>query len=423
MHFSVVHFLINLMYLAICAGITFGYTVILYALYVLVRKGIYVWKKSRLVEKLNPDPTAAGEKIPPPPALSFINRKFNCKAAILVVVLILSIYGHARMSWMGPESRHPEAKEYWTAGQVVYAHRYILERVLHPDNPIIKPYTLLQRAIFARGEKLLPEDDGERDVWRNVWFIYPYSRTVIRPYGVGNRKYEPRMVALLDECWLAMEGMATRKIADPKMKRKALLEFPFVVSYYVLWHGHYTGKFTRSGSLTITDRYYVARNRQMLKWLDELHQSWENNHMLGEIWQDYPYVAAAYQFSLMDLLQDLNLSLVYFEEFSCDHLLLKRMYKLYQDVMSDDPARNSFLNLQRKSASQASLHYRAAVYSPVSSAGNYLLSHVCGRKMPEEKYLLVKRHGMRSKFFNQRGVEFVFSKELKPLLEGEKDGK
>jgi hypothetical protein len=304
------------------------------------------------------------------------------------------------------------------AGQVVYAHRVLFDRInLHPENPIVHPYTLVQKAIFHCGEKYLPAADGERDVWFNAWFIYPFSRKTIQPYWVRTKKTSPKMVGILDGCWEAMNGIATKPIADPLMERKALLEWPFLFSYYLTWQGFYTGPLRLSSTRIFSSTLCRDRQEQMLVWIDSLSNRWLAKRLPHEIWKDYPYVASFRQEVLMHLLQNLTMSLAAFGEFSCDHPLMERMYEEYQAVMSADPIRNSYLNLQRVNKEQATAGYQSALYRAKGSAGNYLLQHVCGKEMPQELYRLVKKNGFLSSFYPAHDVEHVFKTSLKPLLE------
>lgn len=159
----------------------------------------------------------------------------------------------------------------------------------------------------------------------------------------------------------------------------------------------------------------------MLVWINSLSNRWLEKGIVPEIWEKYPYVASFRQGCLMHLLQNLNMSLAASGEFTCDHPLVERMYEEYQAIMSDDPIQNSFLNLRRVNKRQATVGYQNALYRANGSAGNYLLHHVCGKKMPEELYRLVKKNRFLSRFYPAHRVEHGFRTSLKPLLAGKDD--
>ena len=300
--------------------------------------------------------------------------------------------------------------------------RILFDRInLHPENPLVQPYTLLQKVIFHCGEKYLPEGDGEREVWYNAWFIYPYSRKTIQPYWVRFKKESPKMVGILDNCWKAMEGIATKPIADPLMERKSLLEWPFLYSYYLIWQGFYTGPLWMSSGRIFSNNELRQRQEKMLVWIDSLSDRWLEKRLTAEIWKNYPYVASFRQELLMHLLQNLTLTLAAFGEFTCEHPLVERMYEEYQAVMSADPIQNSFFNLRRVNRKQATAGYQNALYRAKGSAGNYLLHHVCGKEMPRELYTLVQKNGFLSQFYPDHRIEHVFRTSLKPLVTGGDD--
>lgn len=242
MHLGGIHFFAGLFFVLACLLLTYIYVVLLYFLLVVLLRGIYRFRYMLARNKWMAGQGPSPDELLKPPAFGYKNILFLKRAAVLTLVFIGSLYIYQRMHWLGPDSRHYQAKEYWVAGQVIYAPRMLADRLnLHPENPIVQPYTLLQKAIFHCGEKYLPVDDGEREVWYNAWFIYPFSRKTIQPYWVRFRKPSPKMVGILDDCWNAMEGIATKPIADPLMEHKALLEWPFFYSYYLVWQGFYTG--------------------------------------------------------------------------------------------------------------------------------------------------------------------------------------
>ena len=400
MHIGGFHVFAGLFFLGCCMVLTLIYVYGIYVLVVAIKEVVCPLK---------------------PPMMKFWNKRFLIKASQIVFLILAVVYVRQRTTWMGSDNTHYKAKEYYVAGQVVFAHRRIMEFALHPENIMIRPYTALQNLVFRCGTRYLPEDDGERYVWENHWCLYLYTRKMLRPIGVTSDKYEPAMVALLDRCWETMEGMATREIKDPQMRREYYLGYPSLASYYTLYHGHYTGKFMNSAKISRKTEFLIRRNYKTLEWLDQLKSSWEKTGLMQEIKAKYPFVAACRQGSILDLLQDLALVIVSKGQFSCDHPLIERLYQEYQDAMSGDSNRNYFLLYSMKNSRQAKMLYQPSVYGGPGGSANYLLSHICGKEMPVEKYNIVKRKDPYScEFYDVDDVEFVFREELKPLLKEKK---
>lgn len=419
MHFGGVHFLYGLFFVVCTMVLTIVY---LYGAYLAVYgllKSIYSIRyynaKNRWIAGRGPAPEEALK----PLAMPLLNIKYIKSSAVITVVALSLIYLNQRVEWMKDHNSHYKAKEYYVAGQVVFSHRRIMAVALHPENLFMRPYTFLQRIIYDRGTALLPPDDGERHVWENFWFHYLYTRKSFRPYLVGSKKYEPKMVALLDLCWETMNGMATQKINDPAMKRKSLLEFPLLCSYYTLLQGHYTGKFRGSGTKLRQTPYLMDRLALILQWLDQVRSTWEEKGMMAELkTPECAVILTDYQETVLLILQDTALSLVGSGAFECSHPIIQRLYREYLDVMSDDPDRNFFLPYSKKNLKQAKIGYRSTVYEGKGGAANYILSSLCNKKMPEETYSVVSRSDNFCEFYPKRRVEHVYSEELKGLRKG-----
>lgn len=414
------HIFVGLLFLVICAIITTAWVKLFFIVFVLARRitrKLWLWFTGT-------NKTAAGEEgaldVSSFLLTRIVNKRLVYKILIASMVFNLLIYNYLRYEWHGEGNTHFKAKEYWVAGQVVYTYRKVLGRYLHPENPIILPYTYLQKTIFNLGIRYVPQKDGEKFVWYSEWFLLPYARKYTRPYGVGFFENEPKMVDLLDSCWQCMEGLMAQKIADEGMHKKFLLGFPFLASYYSTYQGYYTGKFHLSAHIIRTSRKYSGRNIQVLYWLDRLRQMWANDEYLEEIWQRYPFVANCWQDAVTESVQDLALWLPTEGTFSCDHPIMLRLYRQFQVSMSDDPKKNAILNLQKNNKRQARLTYESAVYSSQASAGRYLLTEVCGKKMPAEKVLFhnTAAHLNIFKEYSYQ-TERLFKKELGPLLEKE----
>lgn len=176
--------------------------------------------------------------------------------AILLIILVfnISIYAKQRAQWMGDNNGNLVAKEYWVAGQVVYAYRNMYCHLNHPDDWLIQPFTWLQEWIYSKGSRYIQENDGEIGVWTNMWFVYPYAKKLYITTDSHATKPSPRMIALVERTWFSLEKQATGKWADNQMKEQYYLRgFPGLAFYYTAEQGFLTGKFVGSDKLLHED--------------------------------------------------------------------------------------------------------------------------------------------------------------------------
>ncbi len=416
MHIGGFHFIYGLSFLFLTILLSTAYVYCAYILFVALESLLYRYRKTVAMNKYiagrgpNPDESV---KLP---KNKFISRSFLIKALILISVLQSVVYIGQRIHWMGSESAHYEAKEYWAAGQVVFAHRKIAEKYLHPENPITWPYTELQKSIYKRGTALLPEDDGEVSVWQNQWFLYPYTRKSRRPYGVGDLKDEPKMLPLLDACWETLEKIATMPYSDKKMKRQYLLSFPALASYYNTHDGHYKGKFFDSSTLVRKDQVLIRRITDLLKWSDDLESKWDEEKLRPVIYRKYPGVASTNLVTKLRIIQDLILSKSLNNTISCNDPLISRMYDIYDNAMTSKPDKNIFVLYKRKNKRQAKIQYESAFYGTRGCLGRYLMKSLCHISLPEEKYYVVKESDHMTYCSDSR-TKNIYKEELKSANE------
>lgn len=422
MNFGGIHVFVGLLVFLLCTAMTVA---LLYGVYVLLLLLRFFFTFSlQIVQKITNYMRANNwvlsdkelAEITVEPVFHDLWQKTVFKKICYVCVTVLSVtYANQRHEWIGEDNRHYIAKEYWVSGQVIYLHRKLLGLYLHPENPLIYPYTLLQKAVYHVGVRFLPESDGERYVWMNHWFLYPYAHKLERPYFVGDHKAEPEMVELLDTCWFTMRGIASMECSDSRIQQLGELGLPGLASYYSLYLGHYTGPLLGAGKKVRKDPVLRSKLYDTLRWIDNVKSDWVESGYFDEVKNHYPSVAAIQQAAVMNILQNLSLSLVMNEEFRCNHPLIERLYEEYQDAMSDDPSKNMFLNYKKTDSKQARLFYRTAIYTTIGSSGYYILHHVCRRKFPVEKYV-VETNKIFCVFSSVGYVEAVYNGELKSLI-------
>ena len=346
------------------------------------------------------------------------DRKIVVLLLCTVFLFMAGVYSNQRRIWMGEDSEHHLAKEYWVAGEVVNKTRMSLNQILSVDSCFLKPYIHIQKKLFRLGSELLPQNDGEIHLWHAKWFVYPYTRKLSRPSGVGNKVYESRMVELLDDCWEILEGLIQKNIADQKIKDAAELIYPSIAHYYSIYQGHYTGKFSLSRTRIGKSEKHRKRNYQLLLWLDTLKSSWEELGKTDQILRNYPFVAMAYQVTVHDTLKRIVLFLPFERRFDCEHGMVQRLLKEYYKIMSPDPKINWVLNLKYTNQEQSIIAYSTTVYSAKGSAINYIMDDICGMELPIEKYHLLNNN-VNSRYLDSLGIFHLFKDEIELITNRE----
>ena len=394
MNFGGINFFYAFGFLLLFFGIVYVYGIIIYVLISKVRSW---FQKDRTFSQL-------------------FNFKGVINLGLLLFIALCVAYFNQRIKWMGDDNKYYEAKEYFVVGRIASAPRKILPKLIHPELIIFKPFVLLQKWIYDLGVQHLPEDDGERFYWYNSWFLEPYTTPAFHvPRGVSTREHSPKMVPLLDSYWSTIEGLMNHPFGDSQIEKAVLLGTPATIHYYALYQGYYMDVLFKSGAKLRNHPLYRARNKQMLVWLDELESRWQENNLSKVIWEKYPQITSIHQLTVNDLTQSLVLSLPLAGEFSCDHSLMRRLLHEFEVSMSADPQVSPFVNLSKTNKKTAQKSYQLAVYYATGSAGNYLLTKVCGKTMLKEKYKLVDKIGIYNEFYGTRSVKRIFSKELQAL--------
>ena len=239
--------------------------------------------------------------------------------------------------WNLVDNTHYAAKQYFAAGQVTAAQRKLCTLILHPDNPLLWPLNQLQELEYALGVKYLPDDDGEKGVWRNSWFLYPYTRKGLRPYGTDRKHINPRMVAFLDDVWEIIETLSTRTFADRQMYREYLLTFPLLANNYQLFDAYYLAE-KKTGirdTRIIKHPEYHAREMQLADWLLELEGKWRKE---PDVWgkvQSRPKIEAARLMALICLHGNIIHGELMAGRFACDDPLIQRYRELRRRFVGD----------------------------------------------------------------------------------------
>lgn len=206
---------------------------------------------------------------------------FSKVVVILVFLFLLfnvSLYYNQRRQWVNKDHAYLDAKEYLAFGIVVNFYKRILLKVVDIDNPIVTPLNRLHDLVMQKGFAFIPESDGERAMWRQL-FYYGFCNDKLMmkdglPVGFGH--ISPRRVKMLDDVYRNIEEMA-RPIADKEINEIRFIIFPLFVSFYErnqLWY--YGNTLNESARLALVqDKEKIERNAKLIQWLVDFQAEWE----------------------------------------------------------------------------------------------------------------------------------------------------
>ncbi len=312
--------------------------------------------------------------------------KWSQSKAILYMILLvmafnISIYLKQRVEWMGNDNGNLSAKEYWVAGQVVYAYRNMYCLLKHPDDNFIKPFTWLQEMIYKKGSQYLPENDGEIGVWANTWFIYPFSRKLYITYDSHGYKPSPRMMALMERTWFSLEKQATGEWADIQMKEQQYYRgYPGQAFYYIAKQGFLTGKKVGSRIRLAKDSQLLERDRKLVDWLGELREKWKTSSEAEAFINKNPKIRSFLQISRVDGLSNLIYGSIFSREFSCESKEVQEYVALRAEFVGD----GSVLS-HMSGRKQAKRLYNIAVNTMIGRFQSYTLDRFCGIQVAGEE--------------------------------------
>lgn len=332
------------------------------------------------------------------------NKSFHY-IILLVLIFNVSLYCKQRFEWMGEDNGNLTAKEYWVAGQVVYGYRAFFSAIEHPDRTFIQPFTLLQEWICRKGVNYLPENDGERGVWTDLWFVYPYSKQMRIAMGSSGYKPSPRMIALVERSWYALEKEATGSWADYQMKTQHYFRnFPGQAFYYLTNKGFLTGKKVGSRALYTQDEHLLSRDRKLISWLAELPGQWQSMNEFAAFQEKNPKVDALRQITMVELSGDLVHEAMYKKTFTCDSREVQQYLTLREDLvgkpetvltrMMDKSQAKTLYDLAVNTEGARFLHYSLKRFCNLEAAGLEDMKKYKGTAQTPEEWRSVRLRGL-----------------------------
>ena len=361
------HFLMGMFWLGAVLAMISLYVAAAYWVYMAARWCGATWRASRSKETVIMDP----------PFWRAGDRKRIRSAIVIVVIAGITAYINQRGTWMGEDNAHLQAKEYYVSGQVLNGFRSVLTIFIHPEIPILEPLLWLQKAIYAQGVQLLPEEDGERGVWLNQWFHYHYSKKDREELFIVNWRPTETMRTRLDQWWSSLESMATGSYADRKMEEEHYhLDFTSLAFSYHFCKGYYANHYAGSAHKLALMPEHVERARLLSEWLWELQNKWKRSHKTMEFVRKNPKLEAMYLYILQIELIDNLQGAINHHQFSCDNIAINRYVAARKQFVEPDNGIAAYKRMQN--SEEAKRLYKLSVDNGQARSIRYVLRHYCG---------------------------------------------
>lgn len=307
--------------------------------------------------------------------------------ALASVVFVNSIlYVQLRLEWMGDDNTHLTAKEYFLAGQIADVPTEIMTVFLHPENWLLRPFTALKEKIYARGIGHLPADDGEKAIWRHMWFLHNFVKKDRVTKDGSNVRLSPDMIKLLDDIWWALEQQGTLSLVDSQMRKEQYYRnYPGLATYYTRHESQYMQKTAGAGPIMAKDPHFVNRSRQLCGWLEELGQKWQESPETYQYIKAYPKIMVLLQVAIIGTLYRTISAEIYAREFSCE----RHSVKLYVQTVNDfvgSPANRS--PLMRLGSTERKRLYNGYINNVYARFSKRMLLEYCGLEVLGKESLL-----------------------------------
>jgi len=192
-----IHFLISFIFLLLVVLFVFGYTCLFLFF---LRYGL------RVISEIRRNGFKRRAFVP-----TWRTSGVSVKGAITIgficLALTVGLYLYERNRWITPKSSRLNAKQYFVVGMVLMDYRTIGNSFIYPERMIWKPAVWLQQWITHSGLRLIPENDGERAIWKYHFVLAPYINRIHNPRTEENH-------SLISTCEYVLKMLATSKIAD-----------------------------------------------------------------------------------------------------------------------------------------------------------------------------------------------------------------
>ncbi|HFS85194.1 MAG TPA: hypothetical protein ENK72_01085 [Epsilonproteobacteria bacterium] len=289
----------------------------------------------------------------------------------------IALYVDARNRWLGSESKHLLAKEYFVAGDVLSKHMLFITGLIHPDSLTLKPFFALQHGIYNLAVGHMPQNDGESALWYHRWFIYPYAKRdhlpyenrpgrlvpdfmarafieipvlkylvvkVLGPKDVYPKDFRANQQKHLKKTFEVIKKLSTLPIADKSIHQEYLKAFPGLAFYYSLNQVfHYNQWRSEGREKLLYEAWYVNHNEEQLRWYLAFETQFDSigaegmKQLYGKsLFKDLSLFYGA----ILNVTEDLILSDIIYGHFSCDSEHIKTYVRVRNLVAGEDGMEN-----------------------------------------------------------------------------------
>lgn len=338
-----------------------------------------------------------------PGFFSYCMNKKAGLAFLFLFAVLCNYYIGGLAHWLGPGSLHRKAKCYLVAGENLHAVKWLLTSRLplfpiHPNNWKIQPITALQRVIFNRAARLLPDDDAEAAAWKTRWFHRPYT-VGLRGYRPGERAFSgpggkrPGTRALMADWRRCLEVLNAQPIRDARVRRELyMLDAPLLA--WLVYNSLPVTREPGGGNDDEDERrrklnLFLERTRsEMAPWLLKLTEDWKNEPDFRKILERHPESEAKGQLVLMAALDAVIRAEVRQGAFRCDNDSARQYLATRQAFFEPDTGEPAYRRVPPPlKTGPLTSHYADAegLYSYATtwtSFGQYVLEQRCGLPVP-----------------------------------------
>ena len=312
-------------------------------------------------------------------------------AAVFAVLCVLSAAGLSE--WLGGGILHKQARLYFVAGENLNRFRRLMPG--HPDDWRKLPLNALQRVIFNRGARLVPDDDGEAAAWENRWFWSHYGRQVSPAFTPHTMTYlgrSPGACALLDKWWHCLEEMGVKPIRDPKARREL-----YLLNYHRLAWAAYEniylqvpvrnfGRDSSDEGERIRRMTFEEQGAKLAPWLVRLTEEWQRTPENRSLIADHPHAEALGLLTLTLALKDVMRAEIRDDAFRCENDSVEQYLAARRQFFTPETGRPAWKRAAAfkgdsgiNPTDSRSLHTYATQWQLFAQ---HVLEHHCGLRVP-----------------------------------------
>ena len=213
----------------------------------------------------------------------FKNRKKNIAVLCILFILSMTIFVQNLFKYATSENKNIQAKYYFAVGQTANTFKMVSLNLFHPDFPLLLPIKWFQKLVYLHGTSLLPKNDNENYLWKQLWFYNPYTITLTPPWDMkgrhetpiyNNRHFSKMYNGFVDALRKIMDGnISDRKLFYEVMPRDISSDLEFAAVFQMYEDGlRYTGK---AGIHIAQDEKYQKQTADFYRYSKIAQKWWE----------------------------------------------------------------------------------------------------------------------------------------------------